>query len=112
MTQQATLRALDAAIMAEFSSVGLTDAASYTQASAGGPAPPPVACTVYVDRGVGYQGFDGSARSDAITITALIEEIGSVPKRGAIFEVGAELFKVDSVEIKDESRVMCVVIHG
>lgn len=112
MSQQATLRALDAAIMAEFAVAGFADSATFTQASSGGPAPPPVSCTIYVDRGVSYQGFDGSVRSDAIIVTAMLDEIGSVPLRGAIFAIaGGDVFKVDSVSAKDESRVSCVVTY-
>ena len=105
MTQQATLRALDAAIMAEFSAAGLADSATFTQSGGGSP----TTCNVYVDRGVTYQGFDGTVRNDAVSITAFLDEIASVPLRGALFVVGGTTYKVDSVTIKDESRVVCLV---
>lgn len=104
MTQQSTLRALDADLMAAFSAAGLADAAVYTQVGGS-----PLSCTVYVDRGVTYQGFDGTVRNDAVSITAFLDEIASVPLRGALFVVGGTTYKVDSVTIKDESRVVCLV---
>lgn len=105
MTQQATLRALDAAIMAEFSAAGLADSATFTQSGGGSP----TTCSVYVDRGVTFQGFDGTVRNDAVTITAFLDEIAEVPKRGALFVVGSDTYKVDAVTAKDESRAVCVV---
>lgn len=105
MTQQATLRALDAAIMAEFSAAGLADSATFTQYGGGSP----TTCSVYVDRGVAFQGFDGTVRNDAVTITLFLDEIGDVPKRGALFAVGSDTFKVDAVTSMDESRVVCLV---
>jgi hypothetical protein len=105
MTQQATLRALDAAIMAEFSAAGLADSATFTQSGGGSP----TTCSVYVDRGVTYQGFDGTVRNDAVTITAFLSDIADVPKRGALFAVGSDTFKVDAVTSMDESRVVCLV---
>lgn len=104
MTQQSTLRALDAELMAAFTSAGLADAATYTQVGGS-----PLSCSVYVDRGVTFQGFDGTVRNDAVTITAFLDEIAEVPKRGALFAVGAVTYKVDAVTAKDESRVVCVV---
>lgn len=105
MTQQSTLRALDAALMAAFTSAGLADAATFTQYGGGSP----TSCSVYVDRGVSFQGFDGTVRNDAVTITAFLDEIAEVPKRGALFAVGSESWKVDAVTAKDESRVVCLV---
>lgn len=105
MTQQATLRALDAAIMAEFSAAGLADSATFTQSGGGSP----TTCSVYVDRGVAFQGFDGTVRNDAVTITLFLDQIGDVPKRGALIVVGATTFKVDAVINADESRATCVV---
>lgn len=105
MTQQSTLRAMDAALMEAFSAAGLADAAVFTQQGGGSP----TACSVYVDRGVSYQGFDGTVRNDAVSLTAFLDEIGEVPKRGALFVVGATTFKVDQVSNKDESRVVCLV---
>lgn len=105
MTQQATLRALDAAIMAEFSAAGLADSATFTQSGGGSP----TTCSVYVDRGVTFQGFDGTVRNDAVTITAFLSDIADVPKRGALFAVGSDTFKVDAVTSMDESRVVCLV---
>ena len=105
MTQQATLRALDAAIMAEFSAAGLADSATFTQSGGGSP----TTCSVYVDRGATFQGFDGTVRNDAVTITAFLDEIAEVPKRGALFVVGSDTYKVDAVTAKDESRAVCVV---
>ena len=106
MTQQATLRALDAALMAEFSAAGLADAAVYTQVGGS-----PLSCTVYVDRGVQLTGFDTQVRTDSVTITAQRAEIGELlPKRGAIFVVGSTSFKVDQILNADESRVVCLVV--
>jgi hypothetical protein len=105
MTQQSTLRALDAELMAAFTSAGLADAATFIQYGSGSP----TSCSVYVDRGVTFQGFDGTVRNDAVTITAFLDEIAEVPKRGALFAVGAVTYKVDAVTAKDESRVVCVV---
>lgn len=106
MTQQSTLRALDASLMAAFSAAGLADAAVFTQQGGGSP----TACSVYVDRGVSYNGFDGTVRNDAVSLTAFLDEIGEVPKRGALFAVGSESWKVDAVTAKDESRVVCLVM--
>ncbi|MBP7625288.1 MAG: hypothetical protein KA763_15095 [Xanthomonadales bacterium] len=105
MTQQATLRALDAAIMAEFSAAGLADSATFTQSGGGSP----TTCSVYIDRGVSFHGFDGTVRNDAVTITAFLSDIADVPKRGALFAVGSDTFKVDAVTSMDESRVVCLV---
>lgn len=105
MTQQSTLRALDASLMAAFSAAGLADAATFTQYGGGSP----TSCSVYIDRGVSFQGFDGTVRNDAVTVTAFLDEIAEVPKRGALFVVGATTFKVDQVSNKDESRVVCLV---
>ena len=48
-------------------------------------------------------------RNDAVTITAFLDEIAEVPKRGALFVVGSDTYKVDAVTAKDESRAVCVV---
>ena len=105
MPQLDALRDLDAEIMAGLSGAGLSDAATYT------PSPPgtPVACSVYVDRGLRYDGIDAQGRSGLTTITALRDEIGAVPNRGATFVIGAETFTVDRVETADESRAVCIV---
>lgn len=105
MTQQSTLRALDAELMAAFTSAGLSDAAIFTQYGGGSP----TSCTVYVDRGVTFQGFDGTVRNDSVTITAFIDEIAEVPKRGSLFVVDGVTYKVDAVTTKDESRAVCLV---
>lgn len=105
MTQQSTLRALDAELMTAFTTAGLADAAIFTQSGGGSP----TTCSVYVDRGVTFQGFDGTVRNDAVTITAFLDEIAEVPKRGALFVVGSDTYKVDAVTAKDESRAVCVV---
>lgn len=105
MPQLDSLRELDGEIYTALSGAGLADAATYT------PNPPgaPVACGVYVDRGLRYDGFDAQAQSNLITITAFLAEIGSKPNKGATFQVGAEVFTVDRVETVDESRVLCTV---
>lgn len=106
MTQSTALRALDAELMAAFTAAGLADAAIYTQNGGS-----PVACTVYVDRGVALSGFDSQVRTDAVTITAHRDEIGeALPKRGAIFVVDSVDYKVDQVINADESRVVCLVV--
>lgn len=105
MTQQSTLRALDAELMTAFTTAGLADAATFTQSGGGSP----TTCSVYVDRGVTFQGFDGTVRNDAVTITAFLSDIADVPKRGALFVVGSDTYKVDAVTAKDESRAVCVV---
>lgn len=105
MTQQSTLRALDASLMAAFSAAGLADSAVFTQYGGGSQ----TSCSVYVDRGVSYQGFDGTVRNDAVSITLFLGEIGVVPLRGSLIVVGATTFKVDQVSNKDESRVVCLV---
>lgn len=107
MTQSATLRALDAELMAAFTAAGLADAAIYTQQGSG----TPLSCTVYVDRGVVLNGGDTQVRTDAVTITAHRSEIGeALPKRGAIFVVDSIDYKVDQVINADESRVVCLVV--
>jgi len=106
MTQAATLRALDAELMAAFTAAGLADSAIYTPTVGA-----PHLVSVYIDRGVSYQGIDGQIRNDAVVITAMLDEIGDPPSRGAIFTVGSQLFKVESVQTMDESRVACVVMY-
>ena len=83
----------------------LGDAATFTQAGGS-----PVSCTVLVDRGLSLQNAEtGAVTNDQVTITAYLAEIGERPKRGAIFVIGAEHFRVDSVQSSDESRVVCIV---
>jgi hypothetical protein len=105
MTQSATLRALDADIRSALSGAGLTDSAIYT--NIGGS---PTVCEVYVDRGVQLSGFDTQILTDQVTITALMAEILTRPKKGAIFALGAETFKVDQILNIDESRAVCLVV--
>lgn len=105
MTQSTRLRELDEQLRDVFSQSGLADDATYRAKDS----TTDVSCTVFVDRGVTYQGADGQVMNDQIVITAFLEEITGVPARGAEFDIGDETFRVDRVTNKDESRVVCLV---
>ncbi len=100
----------DALAARKFKRAGLADAAYYTPHTGG----PEVECSAaYIDRGLTLQNqFNGSVVQDAITVTAFLAEIGAAPERGARFRFGDEVFTVDSITTKDESRVVCIVKPG
>lgn len=110
MSQLDTLRAMDAVLLKQFDAAGLADAATFTKQ--GGVA---VSCSVYVDRGVRFDGLNAEARVPVVTITALRAQIGAVPESGDVFVLNpntaqAETFTVDRVDSYDESRAVCIVV--
>ena len=105
MSQTTNLRALDALIMSKLAAAGMADSATYTA-----PLGSPVACTVIVDRSVQPTGFDSQVNANTVLITAALAEV--TPAKGGVFTIGAETFKVDSIQDRDESRAECVCKVG
>ena len=105
MSQTTNLRALDALIMSKLAAAGMADSATYTA-----PLGSPVSCTVVVDRSVQSTGFDSQVDANTVLITAQLAEV--TPAKGGVFTVGAETFKVDKVQDRDESRAECVCKVG
>lgn len=60
---------------------------------------------VYVDRLTQLNGYETNILNELISITAFITEIPR-QSRGAVFEIGKEIFTVDSILSADESRVV------
>lgn len=106
MTQRDTLRSLDAALHAAFTAAGLADTVVHTPAVGG-----PITRRGYVDRAVAFMGGQAQVRNSGGTIT-LLRADGVDPKSGDTLAVGADLYRVDLVEIDDESRIVCTVTHG
>lgn len=98
MSQQATLRALDAEIMAAMKGVGIADAATY------GSTP----CDVYVDRNAEFLG-DGPAQIAGVR-TVITFQLGQVsPARGGVVTIGTESFELAELASQDESISAWVV---
>ncbi len=69
-------------------------------------------CRILVDRGTTLNGFQGQVITNQITITAFLSEIAQPPDIGARFDVGTEVFTVDSMAAADDNVIVCVVKVG
>lgn len=98
MSQQTTLRALDAEIMAAMLGAGLADSATYGT----------TACDVYVDRTAQFIG-DGPAQVSGVrtVIALLLSQV--TPVRGGVVTVGTESFQLVELVSQDESLAAWVV---
>lgn len=107
MSQQSTLRDIDATIMSAMKTAGFADTATYTAPSGGAALP----CNVYVDRNAQFFGEQGDVVGSRITITLLLTEIPTQLRRASIV-VGSETFKLDEIVELDESKIVWVVVNG
>jgi hypothetical protein len=103
VSQQTTLRAIDATLQAALYAAGLADDATYTPVS--GNSQP---CKVFIDRAREFNGFESEAGNESLLVTALLAQILAVPRRGATFIINSVTYTVDRVLAQDESRVVCV----
>lgn len=99
------IAAMDQRAALLFHRAGMADVAQYRAALAA-PATP---CTVMLDRTVTEIDSGGSVVvvADLVRITAFRTDIQTQPPRGSRFEIGAEIFTVVSVPLRDESRWVC-----
>jgi hypothetical protein len=109
MTQLARLQTIDSGLFDVLEHAELLDVATYRPAN-GTSADDVADVGVAITRGVTYQGSDGRLLSDRIVIAARVEQLGEVPKRGARFTVGGEVFELDALISKDESLVQALVV--
>lgn len=107
MSQTTTLRALDAAIAGAMLGAGLADDALYTPPGGGAGIP----CTVLVDRALQVYGDQGEVVGHRIAITLFLATVPS-PARGGTVAIGAEVFRLDEPEARDESMSQWVVVRG
>lgn len=115
MSQAATEAELDDFVRSGMTAAGLSDEATYTHGT-----DDPVACVVFITRGVSLQGELSHVVNEAVTIEAHVRQIGDplfvagehitvTPAGGDTFTIGSETFVVDSILSKDGSRAICVV---
>lgn len=98
MSQQTTLRQLDAEIMVAMLGAGLADAAIYGT----------TACEVYVDRTAQFLGDGAGQVSGVRTVIAfLLSQVA--PVRAGVVTVGAESFQLVELVSQDESMAAWVV---
>lgn len=97
MTQQATLRALDAEIMTAMKAAGLADAAMY------GVTP----CQVYVDRAAAFFGDAGEVAGTRMTVAFLLAEV--TPARGGTVIIDSASYTLTEKVAQDESLATWVV---
>lgn len=109
MGQREFLRELDESILDDIADAGLSDVGTYTPSTGGTPIED---CRLLVDRAVTLTGAQGQVINDAIVITCFAADVGNAPAPGARYRIGDEVFTVDSLNNKDESRYVCVVKPG
>lgn len=105
MSQQDTLRALDAQIMGAMLAAGFADAATYTA-----PAGSPVNCSVYVNHNAGFLDQDGVEVASNRTVIGILRADVNRPVRGAVVVVGPESFTLEEMVQRDESMQRWVVM--
>ena len=118
MAQSQRLQQMDARFARAFSRSGLADAALYRRNGTVIDVP----CTIYVDRSSQLQGDLAQVANDDVVVTAFVGDIGTqAPARGDTFSLGTllngvftpsgEVFAIDGLTNKDESRFVCLVIN-
>lgn len=102
----AFLARFDALARQSFARAGVADAATFKLT----PASDPVACTVYVDRGMQDVGDQAVTKNALVTIKAFRDQIQEPRIRQSVFTVGSETFTVDALaDNSDESMIVCIV---
>jgi hypothetical protein len=99
MSQVATLRSLDARIMAALGRYGAADVGVYVSKDTQTTVNP---CSVYLDRDVQTVGDFGQVIGQKTHATFLLAEV--TPQQGGRFTLGAEVWKLDTELSRDESR--------
>lgn len=107
MSQASALRALDAEILASLGTAGFADAATYTPPGFGTPVP----CTVLVDRAAQFFGEAGEVAGTRIAISLFLAEVAN-PQQDATITIGSEVFRLDELDVRDESMARWVVVNG
>lgn len=106
MSQTATLRALDAALMTAFHGAGLADTGVYT-ALPGAPVP----CRVYVDRVEQFFGGDGTEVAGYRTTLTLLRADVPRPVRGATVAADGVTYTLEQIDAQDASMSRWVVME-
>jgi hypothetical protein len=107
MSQREFLRELDAEIMSDFTADGLAEEATLTRKDGS-----VVPCDVMSVYNVQSIGNDGVVVNYAAAITAFLADLTTDPSHGEMFTIDGETFKVDRIELKDQSRVVCLCKAG
>ena len=107
MSQTATWRAMDAMIVDDLLRAGLADSATYTPPGGGAA----VACDALVDRAVQFFDAAGEVAGRRVVGTLFLAQVPS-PVRGALVVVDGESFRLDLLDLLDESMSRWVVVDG
>lgn len=104
MSQRETLQAVDEIFAEAFLSAGMADSGTYQPAHGGDSTP----CQLLIDRNAQFFGESGDVAGTRITIALLLSEVAS-PSRNATVTVGSEVFTLQQMVERDESRQVWVV---
>lgn len=107
MSQTATLRQMDADILAALLDVGVADDALHKAAGIGAG----TACQVLVDRAAQFYDDNSGVAGLRMTVTLFQSQIPA-PARLDTITIGAEVFTLDRQVARDESKWTWVVIDG
>lgn len=107
MTQQQTLRDFDSLIVSSMISAGMGDVGIYTPHGGGSPVN---GISVLVDTVLAEFGDDpGSVAGTKTVLTLYLSEV-AVPTRLSTVQIGAKVWKLDSLDAQDESMSRWVVV--
>jgi hypothetical protein len=107
MSQQSTLREMDSLIASQMISAGMGDIGVYTAAGGG----ITTGISVLLDTVLAEFGDDaGSVAGTKTVLTLYLSEV-PVPTRLSTVQIGAKVWKLDSLDAQDESMSRWVVVQ-
>lgn len=105
MSQTQTLRELDAMLVAAFARAGYADAATYTPPGGGVVLP----CTVLVDTEAQFYGDGPGEVAGYRTLVSIFLAHVPLPARGGTVVADGKSYRLDALDLRDESRERWVV---
>lgn len=106
MSQQDTLRQMDAMMLSAFTDAGMCDVGTYTA-----PGGSPVPCTVLIDSDMQILGDVAQVNDRSKTITIFNVDVATPVRNGVIVVASGTYKLVSPTTINDESRSVWVARH-